>query len=120
MEIKKDFYKNLENYAISNRDYYDENGGKKAINAAFKDFTSRTLRKIDPDVNVSVDEESRKEALKHLSAKFEEYFKAPEKIKRTLTLGMSNVAKNFRPSTTSYWKGSITKSSMGKRRRLLI
>ena len=36
--LKKYFYKNLENYAISNRDYYDENGGKKAINAAFKDL----------------------------------------------------------------------------------
>lgn len=119
MEIKKDFYKNLENYAISNRDYYDENGGKKAINAAFKDFTSRTLRKIDPDVNVSVDEESRKEALKHLSAKFEEYFKAPEKNKEDFNAWHEQCCKEFQTEYNKLLEGKYHKIKYGKAQKIV-
>lgn len=117
--LKKDIYKNLENYAISNRGYYDENGGKKAINAAFKDFTSRTLRKIDPDVNVSVDEESRKEALKHLSAKFEEYFKAPEKNKDDFNAWHEQCCKEFQTEYNKLLEGKYHKIKYGKAQKIV-
>ena len=117
--LKKDFYKNLENYAISNRDYYDENGGKKAINAAFKDFTSRTLRKIDPDVNVSVDEELRKEALKYLSAKFEEYFKAPEKNRKDFNTWHEQCCKEFQTKYNKALEGKYHKIKYGKAQKIV-
>lgn len=117
--LKKDFYKNLENYAISNRDYYDENGGKKAINAAFKDFSSRTLRKIDPDVNVSVDEELRKEALKYLSAKFEEYFKAPEKNRKDFNTWHEQCCKEFQTKYNKALEGKYHKIKYGKAQKIV-
>lgn len=117
--LKEDFYKNLENYAISNRDYYDENGGKKAINAAFKDFTSRTLRKIDPDVNVSVDEELRKEALKYLSAKFEEYFKAPEKNRKDFNTWHEQCCKEFQTKYNKALEGKYHKIKYGKAQKIV-
>ena len=117
--LKKDFYKNLENYAIFNRDYYDENGGKKAINAAFKDFTSRTLRKIDPDVNVSVDEELRKKALKHLSAKFEEYFKAPAKNKEDFNTWHEQCCKEFQTKYNKALEGKYHKIKYGKAQKIV-
>ena len=117
--LKKYFYKNLENYAISNRDYYDENGGKKAINAAFKDFTSRTLRKIDPDAKVNVNEELRKEALKHLSAKFEEYFKAPEKNKGDFNAWHEQCCKEFQTEYNKSLEGKYHKIKYGKAQKIV-
>ena len=117
--LKQYFYKNSENYAISNRDYYDENGGKKAINAAFKDFTSRTLRKIDPDVNVSVDEELRKEALKYLSAKFEEYFKAPEKNRKDFNTWHEQCCKEFQTEYNKLLEGKYHKIKYGKAQKIV-
>ena len=117
--LKEYFYKNSENYAISNRDYYDENGGKKAINAAFKDFTSRTLRKIDPDVNVSVDEELRKVALKHLSAKFEEYFKASEKNKDEFNAWHEQCCKEFQTEYNNLLEGKYHEIKYGKAQKIV-
>lgn len=117
--LKEYFYKNLENYAISKGDYYDEHGGKKAINAAFKDFTSRTLRKINPDVNVSVDEELRKEALKHLSEKFEEYFKAPEKNKEDFNDWHDKCCKEFQAEYNKSLEGKYHNIKYGKAQKIV-
>lgn len=117
--LKEYFYKNSENYAISNRDYYDENGGKKAINAAFKDFTSRTLRKIDPDAKVNVNEELRKEALKRLSAKFKEYFEAPEKNKDEFNAWHEQCCKEFQTEYNKSLKGKYHEIKYGKAQKIV-
>lgn len=117
--LKKYFYKNSENYTISNNDYYDENGGKKAINAAFKDFTSRTLRKIDPDAKVNVNEELRKEALKRLSAKFEEYFKAPEKNRKDFNTWHEQCCKEFQTEYNKSLEGQYHKIKYGKAQKIV-
>lgn len=117
--LKKYFYKYSENYTISKNDYYDENGGKKAINAAFKDFTSRTLRKIDPDVNVSVDEELRKEALKHLRKKFEEYFKASEKNKEDFNAWHEQCCEEFQTDYNKSLEGKYHEIKYGKAQKIV-
>lgn len=117
--LKKYFYKNSENYTISNNDYYDENGGKKAINAAFKDFTSRTLRKIDPDAKVNVNEELRKEALKRLSEEFKEYFKAPEKNRKDFNTWHKQCCKVFQTEYNKSLEGKYHKIKYGKAQKIV-
>ena len=92
--VRNIFYKNESKYSIKNEeDYYNSEGGSRAINSAFKDFSSRTLKKLKTDAEI--DGNKRKDALEKLKKEFFNYFNETEKKKKEFDEWHAKICNEF-------------------------